>query len=152
MSVMEEIPLDPNDAKNCLGCLPAMKGEQLTLSIPDTVPKDAKNWLIYAFVTVIGPTDQYGRGYYTFSSTDKEKGRTRQRFMNVGFFNDSTTSSTNFWIPANNSGTIVISLNGVGVSSKKRQAEKEARGLSTIMQDQSGERVISGAFVIGYTK
>ena len=149
---MEEIPLDPNDARNNLGHLPVMKGEHLTLNIPDTVPKDAKRWLIYAFVTVIGPTDQYGRGYYTFSSEEEENGRKHQRFMNVGFFNDSTTSSTNFWIPASSSRALCISLNGVSVSSKKKVDEKETCGLSKLMRDQSGERVVSGAFVIGYTK
>ena len=76
MSVIDEIPLDPNDAQNHLGYLPTMKGGQVTLTIPDTVPKDAKNWLIYAFVTVIGPTDQFGRGYYSFSSIDKANSRT----------------------------------------------------------------------------
>lgn len=152
MSVMEEIPLNPNDAQNNLGCLPIVKGQELTLTIPDTVPKDAKNWLIYTFVTVIGPTDQYGRGYYTFSSTDREHRRTCQRFMNVGFFNDSTTSSMNFWIPANNTGKIVIALNGVGVSTTMRQQAVEPCGLNKLMQNQTGERIVSGAFVIGYTK
>ena len=152
MSFVEEIPLNPNDAPNNLGHLPTMKGEQVTLSIPDTVPKDAKSWLIYAFVTVIGPTDQFGRGYYSFSSIDKANSRNYQRFMNVGFFNDSTINSTNFWIPANNTGQIVISLNDAGITSEMRQEETETRGLKKLMQDESGERIVTGAFVIGYMK
>ena len=152
MSVIEEIPLDPNDAQNYLGRLPTMKWGQVTLTIPDTVPKDAKNWLIYAFVTVIGPTDQFGRGYYSFSSTDKANSRTYQRFMNVGFFNDSTINSTNFCIPANTTGQIVISLNGVGITPKKRQEDMEKRGLNQLMQDKSGDRIVTGAFVVGYMK
>ena len=144
MSFVEEIPLSPNDAQNNLGYLPTIKGEQVTLTIPDNVPKDAKSWLIYAFVTVIGPTDQFGRGYYSFSSIDKVNGRNYQRFMNVGFFNDSTINSTNFWIPANNTGQIVISLNDAGITSEMRQEETE--------QDKSGERIVTGAFVIGYMK
>ena len=152
MSFVEEIPLDPNDAQNNLGYLPTIKGEQVTLTIPDTVPKDAKSWLIYAFVTVIGPTDQFGRGYYSFSSIDKANSRTYQRFMNVAFFNDSTTSSTNFWIPANNTGQIGIYLNGVGITPEKRQEEMEKRGLNKHMQAKSGERIVTGAFVIGYMK
>ena len=152
MSFVEEIPLDPNDAQNNLGWLPTTKGGQVTLTIPDTVPKDAKSWLIYAFVTVIGPTDQFGRGYYTFSSIDKANSRTYQRFLNVGFFNDSTINSTNFWIPANDTGQIVISLNGVGITSEMRQEEMEKRGLNKLVQDKSGDRIVTGAFVIGYTK
>ena len=70
--------------------------------------------------------------------------------MNVGFFNDSTINSTNFWIPANNTGRIVISLNGVGITPEMRQEDIEKRGLNKLMQDKSGDRVVAGAFVIGY--
>ena len=76
MFVMEQIPLDPNEALNNLGCLPVVKGLELTLAIPDNVPRETKNWLIYAFVTRIGPTNQYVRVHYTFSNTDRGNCRT----------------------------------------------------------------------------
>ena len=113
MAQIAEIPLDPNDPSNYLGNLP--ESGTADLVIPDSVPAAAKRWLLYTFVTVERADAVYGRAYYDFTSTEKDK--TYHRLMNVAFFKDTVVNSMNVWIPANSSLTLSMKiLNNTGDS------------------------------------
>ena len=139
-----EYPLNPDDPVNFLGNLP--ESGTTTLMMPDTVPADAKKWLVYTYVTVHGESECSGRAYYKFYSTEGDK--TYHRFMNVAFFKDSVVNSMNFWIPANSSRTMNVEL--VNATIKHNKKAPGSCGLKTHLATCEGTS--TGAFVIAYEK
>ena len=141
-----EVPLDPDAGDNFLGTLPE-DSTPMSLMIPATVPSKAKKWLVYVYVTVEGETDNYGRAYYQFSST--EGGKTYNRFMNVAFFKDSLVNSMNFWIPANSSRKLNVELKNASAPVKqKHKRHPGSCGLAEHLRCSEGTS--TGAIVIGY--
>ena len=142
---LTEYPLNPDDPVNFLGNLP--ESGTTTLMMPDTVPSDAKKWLVYTYVTVCADAGTSGRAYYEFYGTEGDS--TYHRFMNVGFFGDSVINSMNFWLPANTSRTVNVELVNAVLKQKNKKAPGSC-GLKTHLATCEGTS--TGAFVIAYEK
>ena len=146
MAQAMEVPLDPNAPVNFLGNLP--ESNSAALKIPDTVPANAKKWLIYTFVTVEGGSPPIGRAYYDFTST--EGGNTYHRLMNVAFFRDTVVNSMNIWIPANSSRALAVEL--INAKAEIKQQCKRPPGSCGLPEflKSAEDGTHTGAFVIGY--
>ena len=74
---------------------------------------DAKEFLIYTFVTTRNDSQQFQRGYYVMST--KEKDDEYKKYMNVATGPGVTTiDSANLWFPMGDDGKLKITLTHAG--------------------------------------
>ena len=158
--IMSEVPVDPFGPGGDLGELPVYAdSNSLQLKIPDVVPDDAKEWLIYVFVTVLGGGDDIEqRGFYEFASASGTPGTPYRRFMNVAFIPDTVMESDNLRIPANKDRTVDVILHYAGLKRPRKDGKLKkkpgAYGLNELMKKAREDKieVVTRAYVLGYIK
>ena len=99
--------------------------------------KDAKEFLIYTFVTTRDDSEQFQRGYYEIFTSEPSGNVQYKKFMNVATGPSVTTiDSDNLWFPMGD-GNLIIKL--IHPASKKR----------SIKNPYAGDEW-SGVFLTGY--
>lgn len=123
-------------AEVLLGALPEHHNEEKTYDL--SVPPEAKEVLVYAYITAQGE-GSFQRGYYEISTSDRA-GSEYKQYMNVATGNGVTiVNSANLWFPKGN-GMLKIKLVCADCESGKRSI----RGVTPANVQWSD------AFVIGY--
>lgn len=121
-----------------LGGLPAFDQEEKVYKLQ--VPADAKEVLIYTFVTSIGEGDSIQRGYYAISTSDGPT--VFEQYMNVATGQGvNIVNSANLWVPVTSDKSLTVKLHH---STCSKSEKKHIAGKLAASQDWSS------VFVIGY--
>ena len=113
-----------------LGQLPETDGEEVCFDVrakllAELGVTDAKEFLIYTFVTTRDDSQQFQRGYYVMSTTEKDD--EYKKYMNVATGPGVTTiDSANLWFPMGDDGKLKIKLTHAGC--KKRSIKNPLAG------------------------
>ena len=100
-----------------LGKLPETDGEIVSLDVRAKLTElgvtNAKEFLIYTFVTTRDDSSKFQRGYYVmFTSENEDK---YKKYMNVATGPGVTTiDSANLWFPIGDDGKLTITLSHAG--------------------------------------
>ena len=131
-----------------MGELPEQPG-LISYSIIESLPVNATEILVYAFVTskVPGPSPQ--RAYYTIYTTAKD-GTNYNAYMNV-LFDATSANSENIWLPLTENRKINVQLTAVdGATPTSKKPKKKAVGTHLAECMKSDDEVESGLFISGY--
>ena len=82
-----------------LGALPDTSGEVVEHSMPISIPKTAKEILVYTWVTTRGD-EAFHRYYYQIETVDTS--RAYPQYMNVAATQNIVLNSQNLWMPVSN--------------------------------------------------
>lgn len=125
-----------------LGNLPAFDQEEKVYNLlqGNQVPRDAKEVLVYTFITSIGEGESVQRGYYAIYTNDGDK--VFKQYMNVATGQGvNIVNSANLWVPMSPDKSMTVKL----CHSKCSESENNhIAGKLAASQDWSS------VFVIGY--
>ena len=123
-----------------LGCLPSTHEEVKVYNLTDPqIPPNAKEVLIYTFITSIGE-GEFQRGWYQISTSDGNK--ESKQYMNVATGKGvNIVNSANLWFPMTADKSLTVKLNHPGL---ERSQNKHIAGSLAASHDWSK------VFVIGY--
>ena len=131
------VPWTPVEAY--LGNLPAFDEEEKVYKFLQ-VPPNAKEALIYTFITSIGEGDSVQRGYFAISTSDGPT--VFQQYMNVATGEGvNIVNSANLWFPITPDKSLRVKLCH---STCSKNENKHIAGKLAASQDWSG------VFVLGY--
>lgn len=120
-----------------LGSLPEYDDElkSYDLQLDGKIPAEAKEVLLYTFVTTRGDRDDFHRGYYEISTSQGEK--TYPQYMNVAVGPKMmSVNSSNLWLP--------VGDGKVNVKLRHTEGKPTLEGKAEKLSDWSE------VFVIGY--
>ena len=125
-----------------LGDLPSCHEEVIVYNLTDPqIPPDAKEVLIYTFITSIGE-GEFQRGWYQISTSDGTK--ESKQYMNVATgLGVNIVNSANLWFPLTPDKKLTLKLYHPGV---KKSENKHIAGKLAIVPGSEWSTV----FVIGY--
>ena len=124
-----------------LGPLPEYDDEQKEYDLTGTgVPTEAKEILVYTFVTAKSVRGEFHRGYYEISTTDGV-GTQYKQYMNV---------ATGQWITVLNSANLWLPLGGDGKLTATLKCADCEKGIKSIKGDTPVRGEWSNVFIIGY--
>ena len=123
----------------------------LSYPLPDALPSDTSEILLYLFVTAKASQFPY-RGYYEIYTKD-ENGTKYSQYMNVAFaLDDYTLNSANIWLPVFSERKFYISIPDVyplpKAAGKSKVSFKTIK--DTVVALKNPERMVSASFVMGY--
>lgn len=138
-----------------LGCLPTKIGEVVTYNVSKYVPADAKEILIYLFVTVQdSPGSQTKRSVYEIFTRDASEMKYSQLMNTVFTQNDFVMNSANLWLPIFNERKLSITLpqewsvdTGIVV---KHSFKTFTEAMKAYVRGD--EKIFADVFLLGYRK
>ncbi|KXJ23232.1 uncharacterized protein LOC110251054 [Exaiptasia diaphana] len=132
----------PIESPKSLGKLPEFNNKVACYNLNEALPSgvNAKEFLVYAFITSMGEGDEFQRGYYEISCKAND-GKDLVQYMNVATGPSvSVVNSVNLWFPIPNDAQLRIKL----YHSKCDEQKKTSIAGTLAGQDWSD------VFVVGY--